>query len=56
MVRRLAAEHERNEANHAERLWSLLCLEIWQRIFLDGEAPGDMLPAREMGALAGLAG
>jgi asparagine synthase (glutamine-hydrolysing) len=55
-VRRLTAEHERNEANHAERLWSLLCFEIWQRVFLDGEEPGDMLPAREMGALAGLAG
>ena len=26
-------------ANHADRLWCLLNLELWQRIFLDGEEP-----------------
>ena len=31
--------HTRGERNHAERLWSLINLEIWQRIFLDGEHP-----------------
>lgn len=39
-VRRLVAEHERGEANHSERLWSLLNLELWHRIFLDGESGG----------------
>jgi asparagine synthase (glutamine-hydrolysing) len=36
---RLVAEHEAGTANHADRLWLLLNLEIWQRIFLDGEEP-----------------
>ena len=39
---RLASEHARGEANHAERLWLLVNLEMWQRIFCDGEAPGDV--------------
>lgn len=33
----IVAEHETGVANHADRLWLLLNLEIWQRIFLDGE-------------------
>jgi asparagine synthase (glutamine-hydrolysing) len=36
-VRELVARHEAGE-NHSERLWSLLNLEMWQRIFLDGDA------------------
>ena len=28
--------------NHADRLWLLLNLEIWQRIFLDGEEPATV--------------
>jgi len=35
-VRRLVAAHMSGE-NHSERLWSLINLEMWQRIFLDGE-------------------
>lgn len=37
-VRRLVAEHNAGE-NHDERLWSLVNFEIWQRQFIDGEAP-----------------
>jgi asparagine synthase (glutamine-hydrolysing) len=37
VLERLVAEHERGVANHTDRLWLLLNLEIWQRIFLDGE-------------------
>ena len=36
VVRQLVTAHERG-ANHAERLWALINLEVWQRIFLDGE-------------------
>jgi asparagine synthase (glutamine-hydrolysing) len=36
-LERLVTEHEAGIANHADRLWLLLNLEIWQRIFLDGE-------------------
>lgn len=35
----LAEEHRSGVADHAERLWLLINLEMWQRIFIDGEAP-----------------
>jgi asparagine synthase (glutamine-hydrolysing) len=35
-VRELVARHEAGE-NHAERLWMLVNMEIWQRRFIDGE-------------------
>jgi asparagine synthase (glutamine-hydrolysing) len=34
-VRRLFAEHRANRRDHSDRIWRLLNLEIWQRIFLD---------------------
>jgi asparagine synthase (glutamine-hydrolysing) len=36
-LRRLAEEHRRGQARHGDRLWLLLNLEIWQRVFVDGE-------------------
>jgi len=36
-VQRLADEHRSGRSNHGARLWSLMNLEIWHRIFLDGE-------------------
>ncbi len=41
VVRRFVAGHVAGE-NHTERLWALLTLEIWQRIFLDGEDPASI--------------
>jgi len=38
-LRRLTDEHRARAANHGDRLWLLVNLEIWQRIFLDGEDP-----------------
>src|SRR5438046_2224012 len=35
VVRQIVARHQGGE-NHSERLWSLINLEVWQRIFLDG--------------------
>src|SRR5213593_78488 len=37
MLRRLAQEHRSGAAEHGDRLWLLVNLEIWQRIFVDGE-------------------
>ena len=37
-LRTLVAAHASGEQNHSERLWSLVNLEVWSRIFLDGEA------------------
>ncbi len=36
-VSRLADAHLRGAQKHDQRLWMLLNLEIWQRLFLDGE-------------------
>jgi asparagine synthase (glutamine-hydrolysing) len=36
-VQRLVTSHVTREANHTERLWSLLNLELWQRLHLDAE-------------------
>jgi asparagine synthase (glutamine-hydrolysing) len=42
LLERLVAEHEAGVGNHADRLWCLLNLELWQRIFLDGEEPAEL--------------
>ncbi|MFL6656111.1 MAG: asparagine synthase (glutamine-hydrolyzing) [Sulfurifustis sp.] len=43
-VRRLVDEHRHGMRNHADRLWLLMNLEIWQRIFLDGEPVECVMP------------
>jgi asparagine synthase (glutamine-hydrolysing) len=34
-VRRLFAEHRANRRDHSDRIWRLLNLEIWHRVFID---------------------
>jgi asparagine synthase (glutamine-hydrolysing) len=46
-VRRLVQEHRSGVANHGDRLWLLMNLEIWQRIFLDGETPETVMQLDE---------
>ncbi|PYQ06145.1 MAG: asparagine synthase (glutamine-hydrolyzing) [Acidobacteria bacterium] len=36
-LRRLAEDHRAGRASHGDRLWLLLNLEVWQRVFVDGE-------------------
>ncbi len=43
-VRRIAHEHRQGLADHGERLWLLINLEMWQRIFIEGEAPAALYP------------
>ncbi|HEX8145423.1 MAG TPA: asparagine synthase (glutamine-hydrolyzing) [Pyrinomonadaceae bacterium] len=38
-VRNLVLEHQSGARNHAERLWSLVNFEMWQRQFIDSEGP-----------------
>jgi asparagine synthase (glutamine-hydrolysing) len=44
-LRRLADEHWAGVARHDDRLWLLVNLEIWQRIFLDGEDTAAVMRA-----------
>jgi asparagine synthase (glutamine-hydrolysing) len=50
-VRRLVGDHQTGRAEHGDRLWLLVNLEIWRRVFLDGQAPAEImeLPQSEGG-------
>jgi len=39
IVKRLFVEHRTKRVDHGSRIWRLLNLEIWMRVFLDGEVP-----------------
>ena len=38
-VARLFAEHRAGGRDHGDRIWRLLNLELWLRIFMDGDIP-----------------
>ena len=38
-VKKLFAEHRAGRRDNGNRIWRLLNLETWQRVFLDGELP-----------------
>jgi len=38
-VKKIFVEHRTRRRDHADRIWRLLNLEIWQRVFIDGEVP-----------------
>jgi len=42
-IRRLTADHRSGAAEHGDRLWMLINLEIWQRIFCEGEEPSSVM-------------
>ena len=42
-LRHLVDEHRSGAWDHGDRLWMLMNLEIWQRVFLEGEAPEEVL-------------
>jgi asparagine synthase (glutamine-hydrolysing) len=44
-VERLASEHRSGAREHGDRLWLLVNLELWQRIFVDGEDRSAVLRA-----------
>ena len=51
-VRTLVNEHQHGVANHSERLWSLVNLEMWFRRFLDGEVASPRVESSYEGVLA----
>ncbi len=40
-IQHLFTEHRARRRDHGNRIWRLLNLEIWQRIFIDGEKPWE---------------
>ena len=44
-VQRLFYEHIQSKTDHSHRLWALLCLELWQRMFLDSATPPASCPS-----------
>ena len=44
-VRQLVDEHVSNRWDHSYRLWSLVCLEVWHRMYLDTSTPPVSAPA-----------
>ena len=47
-VKRMFAEHRAKARDHANRIWRLINLEIWQRVMIDGE-PAEAV-AEELGS------
>jgi asparagine synthase (glutamine-hydrolysing) len=47
-LRRIAFEHRSGTAQHGDRLWLLINLEIWQRIALDGEDPAFVMQKEQL--------
>ena len=50
-IRRIFAEHRAGHRDHGNRIWRLLNLELWQRVFLDGEG-NAAVGTSQTGALA----
>jgi asparagine synthase (glutamine-hydrolysing) len=44
-VARLCAEHRSGTADHGERLWLLVNLEIWHRVFVERESSASVMQA-----------
>lgn len=42
---RLAAEHRSGAKDHGQRLWLLVNLEIWQRVFIEGASASSVMRA-----------
>jgi hypothetical protein len=42
---RLTSEHRSGAADHGERLWLLVNLEIWHRVFLERESADSVMQA-----------
>jgi asparagine synthase (glutamine-hydrolysing) len=46
-VATVIAEHRANRADHTDHLFALMTLELWMRMFVDGERPADVSASLE---------
>ena len=53
-LRRIVSEHMAGVGGHQERLWTLINLEIWHRMFIDGESHEDLAKSSRTVAMAGV--
>ena len=44
-LHKIAEDHRNGKQDNAEQLWLLMNLEIWQRIFIEGEDPSEVYQA-----------
>ena len=47
-VRRLFDEHRSGHADHGNRIWRLLNLELWFRVCIEGDGAADLVAAAEL--------
>jgi hypothetical protein len=52
-IRKLFAEDRGGRRDNGDRIWRLLTLETWQRIFVDGEMPTLSSGVTETGHVSG---
>jgi asparagine synthase (glutamine-hydrolysing) len=44
VIRRMVKEHTEGKANHTSTIWNLINLELWIRMFVEGEHPSSITP------------
>ena len=47
-LQRIFTEHRNKVRDHSNRIWRLLNLELWQRVFLDSDSPSDLKDLKAM--------
>ncbi len=52
-IKRLFAEHRAHHRDHGNRIWRLLNLETWMRVFIDNEVPAPIEFRQKLGAAIG---
>jgi len=50
-LQQIFAEHRAGHRDHGNRIWRLLNLELWQRVFMDGEQFSELAPLQTGAAL-----
>ena len=50
-VAQLMSEHRKGVMDHHPRLWALLMMELWFRMWIDPARPPDALPTRQAGEM-----
>jgi asparagine synthase (glutamine-hydrolysing) len=55
VLRRLLEEHRSGFRDRANQLWRLVNLELWHRVFIDGDVPAGRNPSKSEPVISGTA-